>query len=299
MLKLAINVDDPADLLSGYGAGALIRVERASTSAFLDATEIMTIPIVTGTSRYERWDTTGTSDHWYRVRYSTASPAVATDHSDYSDGFQVTASDVQAWATPAGMKLRMGIDDSNDDDLMWQYAMEANSWLQGRIGRPVGPVASTTYFFDGSDVIADGKCLPVPFGIRSVSALAVRATTGDAYTSIPSSDYFLRPKPQARDTGWPATQVWLTDNPSSGNGWGTRFPCHGFDAIQMTASAGWDEQPADLVELAHRLAVSSFRARAYGTGAEYVVGEDGERVFEREMSARDWGTVRFYRELRV
>lgn len=90
MLKLAINVDDPADLLSGYGAGALIRVERASTSAFLDATEILTIPIVTGTSRYERWDTTGTSDHWYRVRYSTASPAVATAYKDVTGSAETT-----------------------------------------------------------------------------------------------------------------------------------------------------------------------------------------------------------------
>lgn len=299
MQKLVINVEDPADLLTGYGAGALIRVERDTSSAFTGATEITTIAIVTGTARYEYWDATGTSSHYYRVRYSKASPAVATDYSSYSDTFQVTTSDVQEWATAARMKLRMGITNSTDDDLLTQYAMEANTWLQGRIGRPVGPVASTTYFFDGADVIADGRCLPVPFGVRSVSALAVRSATNDAYTSIPSSDYYLRPRQQHRDVGWPATQIWLTDVASSANTWGTRFPTTGFDSIQMTATGGWEEQPADLVELANRLAVSAFRARAYGTGSEYVVGEDGERVFEREMSARDWGTIKFYRELRV
>ncbi len=90
MLKLVVNVDDPADLLTGYGAGALIRVERASSSTFSGATEITTIPLVDGTSRYEKWDTTGTSSDWYRVRYSTSSPSVATDYKDVTGSAETT-----------------------------------------------------------------------------------------------------------------------------------------------------------------------------------------------------------------
>lgn len=296
MLKLIIGVDDSADLITGYGSGAVVRVERSTDG--LSWSEITTIAIVSGTSRHEYWDATGTTSHSYRFRYSKASPSVATDYSGYTTIEAVTSS-VQQWATAATMKLRMGIADSTDDDILTQYAMEANQWLHGRIGRPVGPVASTTYFFDGEDTILGGKCLPVPMGVRTVTSLAVRSATGDAYTSIPSSDYHLRPRVQARDVGWPATQLWLTDVASSSNTWGTLFPRKGYDAIQVTATAGFDEHPADLVELANRLAISSMRARAYGTGESYAVGEDGERVFEREMSARDWGTVKFYRGLRV
>lgn len=212
-----------------------------------------------------------------------------------------------SYASTSTIKRSMGIllradgsPDVTDDALLDVYAGEANTWLEGRIGRPIGPVSSATYFFDGAATIHDGRCLPVPWGVRTVSALAVRSATNDGYTSIPSSDYFLRPRTQDRDTNWSATQVWLTDVQSSANTWGTRFPTSGFDAIQMTAELGIAAAiPADLEQLAVRLAVSAFRARAYGTGSEYVVGEDGERVFEREMSARDWGTVKFYRELRI
>lgn len=297
MQKVTVNVDDAADLITGYGTGALIRIGRSSDA--VTWSEITTIALSATVSRYEYWDATGTSSHYYRTRYSKASPSVDTDYSLYSDTVQYAASSVQQWATAATMKLRMGIADSTDDDLLTQYAMEANQWLHGRIGRPVGPVASTTYFFDGEDTILGGRCLPVPMGIRTVTSLAVRSATGDAYTSIPSSDYHLRPRVQARDVGWPATQVWLTDVASSANTWGTVFPKSGYDAIQVTATTGFDEHPADLVELANRLAISSMRSRAYGTGESYAVGEDGERVFEREMSARDWNTVKFYRGLRV
>lgn len=212
-----------------------------------------------------------------------------------------------SYTSTSNIKLALGIAtlagggaDTVDDALLDTYASEANTWLEGRIGYPVGPSqTSTTRFFDASAVGGGGRYLRVPGGIRSVNAIACAAGTGGAYYSVPSSDYFLRPYDHERDSGWPATRIEVTDSPSSVNEWGSVFPTTGYRVIQVTGSWGFDAIPSDLAQLATRLAVSAFRARAYGTGSEYVVGEDGERVFEREMSARDWGTVKFYRELRI
>jgi len=205
-----------------------------------------------------------------------------------------------SYASTSDLKRAMGITDVTDDVLLARYADEANTWLEGRIGRPVGPAsASTTRFFDGTNVRRKGRVLHIPGGVLAIGSLAVAAGTGEAYHSVPSSDWFLRPYEWERDSGWGATEVWMTDNVSSANEWGGLFPTSGFAIAQAFALYGLMHAiPADLSELATRLGVSAYRARAYGTGGEYAVGEDGERVFEREMSARDWGTVRFYRELR-
>src|SRR3954465_10621204 len=86
-IRLRIKVPDPADVLSGYGAGALLRIERA-TSETGSYAEITTLPVVAGTVTYEYWDASGTTTRWYRTRYSgTDTPTPSTNFSGYSDPF--------------------------------------------------------------------------------------------------------------------------------------------------------------------------------------------------------------------
>src|SRR6185369_8250797 len=84
-MGILVRVTDlsPDDHLRDYGAGALIRLERAPSE---DGTyvEIDTKPIVSAKFSYEIHDPTGTSSSWYRSRYSSADPG-ATLFSEYSD----------------------------------------------------------------------------------------------------------------------------------------------------------------------------------------------------------------------
>jgi len=84
-MGILVRVTDlsPDDHLRDYGAGALIRLERAPSE---DGTyvEIDTEPIVSAKFSYEIHDPTGTSSSWYRSRYSSADPG-ATLFSEYSD----------------------------------------------------------------------------------------------------------------------------------------------------------------------------------------------------------------------
>lgn len=195
--------------------------------------------------------------------------------------------------------LASGAADTTDDAILDRYVSEANTWLEGRIGFPVGPSeTSTTRYFDGRHVSRDGSTLWVPEGIRSVNAISVADSTGAAYRSLASSDWVLRPYTWERPVGAPASSIELSDSPSGQYG-STVLPRSGLRVIQVQGSWGWDSIPSDLSELAVRLSVAAFRAGAYGTGETYTVGEDGSRVFEREMSSRDWGTVNRYRHMRA
>lgn len=204
---------------------------------------------------------------------------------------------VQAYCTSTTIKARLTVTvtDTEDDPLLGVIAGEANDWLEGRIGYPVGPIASEERLFDGSDTTYGGRCLPVyPWGVRTITQVRCASSTGGAYTTLAASDYMIRPPTHRRRTGWPGFEIWLSDTGSLGT-----FATYGFDVIGVTATWGWDAIPAALSGLATRLGVALFRSRSYGAARNYAVGEDAvASVAAEELSASDWRTVFKYADLK-
>ncbi len=185
MSVLRVTVLDPADVLRDYGAGALIRLERSATVDGLYA-EIDTEPVVASTYSYELFDAAGASTDWYRVRYSTATPTLASHYSGYGTSFSPGSPD--AYATLDDLLLTMGqtVDDTRFRANAERRLREATLDLDREIGYSA---LRTT-----GSIIAHGRggsVLHVHRGIVSLTGIDIRLSTGAAWTAL-----------QAQDTGW-------------------------------------------------------------------------------------------------
>lgn len=139
------------------------------------------------------------------------------------------------------------------------------------------------FYFDG-----DGSRV-LWLDVRAVSELAVATQTGAAYTILPATDYFLRPLPQDRSAGWPATRIELSDMATQ-----PYFP-PGYSTVRLKAVTGWPAIPDDIAGLAITMVVRAWHARQ--SGQTDIVGNDetGAPVISRFLSAQDWKTLIAYR----
>ena len=202
----------------------------------------------------------------------------------------------QAYCSATTIKARIGITNATDDTLLGVIAGEVNSWLEKKIGFPVGPITSEERLFDGSVVTHGGLCLPVyPWGVRAVTAAKYRTQTGDSYTNLTTAtDIFLRPQSHMRYTDWPAFEIWLSDQ-----GTLATWPTYGFDAIGITATCGWAAIPSELSSIAIRLGVAMWRRRSSGS-AQMAVSEDAiAAIAAEELMSSDWRTIWDYEGLRL
>lgn len=155
-----------------------------------------------------------------------------------------------------------------------------------------GAVVARVQLWDGEEALEGGRCLPVAGGLVTATSLEIAFYTGGAYNLIPTTDWFLRPTPLEREPGWPATEVWMTDIPSSNN------PCpmftRGIGNIRAVCQPGWPAQPDEIVALAERLVVGAYRARGAGGGQSITIGSDGTRLIEMSMTAQDWYLIKSY-----
>lgn len=293
MNVLKITVENPEELLNAsmYGAGALFRVESSATQAGTYA-EVGTAALVSGTYIYTFYDNAATSGKWYRVRYSDSG---GTKFSDYGQTFQsLDTGASRSYADLYAVKRVLGIaaTDTTDDDWLLGRANMANRLIESRTGRIFAPDPVTVYTFDGDDALENGKFLAVPRGIRTCTLLEVAAYTSGPYMTIPSTDYFLRPSGADLEPGWPYTELWMTDIPSSGN----PFPYFavGKDTIRVTGTFGWAETPPEIAEIAETLVVGMYRARASGGTDAVTVGSAGERTIWRLLGTEQWKTLRRY-----
>jgi hypothetical protein len=166
-----------------------------------------------------------------------------------------------------------------------------------------GAAAQRCYLFDGADALERGHLIPAPNGVIAMTSLEVGFYTGGAFNLIPPTDWFLRPLPLDREPGWPATEIWMTDVPSSNNPapsfYATSFGYGGFATARTVMSPGWPAMPDEIVGLSERLVVSAYRARASGGGGQVTVGSDGSRTIERAMDAQDWRLINGYQSKEV
>ena len=187
-----------------------------------------------------------------------------------------------ASATAVKVRLNIGTADTTDDALITTICGQVNDWLEDEIGRPVGPLASQTYTFDG-----DGSdCLYVRQGIRTITTLSIAPVTGD--TKVAETNFVLLPRVQDRRTGWPAFEVKLTDL-------STAVFYRGFGNVEIVGDFGWEAIPPDLKEIAEVAVVRAWHARQ--TGQTDIVGTDetGNPVVSRFISGKDMKTIRRYK----
>lgn len=180
-----VTVLAPDDVLRDYGAGALIRLERAATEGGVYA-EIATKAVVARTYSYEFFDATGSTSSWYRYRFSTATPTLPEHYSEYFPPF--SPSEPQAYASIDDLALTKRTDvDSRYVANAERRLQEASRQLDQAIGYGVGPGVSVTRVFDGD---GSGR-LHIHSGFTSVSLVEIQLEEGGSWIAL-----------EAEGTGW-------------------------------------------------------------------------------------------------
>jgi hypothetical protein len=278
---IKVYVETPDEILDPLhsGAGAVVQLQRATDQAFTTPADVATEPIVSQVRAYTIFDPGGDSSSWYRTRYET-SGGVAT--SDWSTAFQVG---IVGYCSLEDVKQRLQrTDDTVDDELFAEYVDEATDFIRGYIGHDLIDTG-TVYTFDGHDAIHGGRCLLVPRGVRSLSAVETAPSTGAAFETVTASLYFLRPTTQERTPGWPATELWLSDQS------GMTFP-RGYDNVRLTGTFGFSPIPRRIEEVALNLVVRMYASRQAGQADLIGAGGDGgQPLVSSFLSRRDRETL--------
>lgn len=297
---LRIGVENPDELLNAgaYDAGALVRIQSSATQAgvYADLTgtgSTPTIALVSGTHAYLGYDPAGVAATWYRTRYENAA---ATRLSDWSTTFQVGSAYL---CELNDAKQRLGIEDGDhsEDENLLQFIEQVTYDIQGYTGRQFIPDPASgdgVFTFDvwpqaasdgSSWVSRDGKCLHIPKGIRSITTLKVASATGATLTAV--TDFYLRPLPQDREYGWPATALYFSDV-------GGSYFYPGFGTVELTGQMGWAAPPPDVVDVALQLVAQKHQSRAApGFGDSFTVNIDGSRVYHWNRAV--FGVLNRYR----
>lgn len=286
MRQIVISVITPAEILAGYGAGALIRIERDTSATFTTPTEFAVVPIVASATEYEYWDAIGTAAHYYRTRYSKAAPVLTTDYSDYGNVFVAQA----GYTSLAKVRLMAKIATDTDEVFLLEMVDAANAWLRGELlGIFVGPSTDTSRTYD---IPTSTASLFIPGGVRTVTSLQLRESTGGTLQTVNSTDYVLRPEEWLRLPGLVADRIDFLDSGITGSY--NRF-YRGTNTVTVIGSFGPATVPADLARIATTVAVWLYQSRQSGAGA--VIGniDTGELIVNRVLTPFDGRTIRRYR----
>lgn len=273
-----IPIDGVEDLLlaNAYGAGALVRLESGATSggAF---TSVSTANLVAGTYLYTIADSAGSASTWYRWRIENAG---GTRLSAYTGPFQVAfEADQLCSLYDVKQRLNIGATDTTDDEFLVSAIVQITSEIHAIADRSFlpGPISGTKVLLrDGSDSLEDGRLLPFPEGLISVSQLEIAPYTGASFSTIPSSDYFLRPTSEARSPEWPATELWMTDVPVASNPY-PYFP-DGFANVRITGQTGFAAVPGVIRRIAENVTIRHYQAKASGSTDRVGGGDFGGRL---------------------
>lgn len=275
--QILVNVDDPADVLAGYGVGALVRLERASSSAFADAVEVGTIPVVDGQTQYAYWDAGGAADSWYRSRYSAAG---GSPYSSYSEPFQPGAP--SSFASLDSLLEYLRLPNSDQDNLLVDLLRQATDYLIGELGRDVfrhPAVAGTEVRILNGE---GGYRLDVPAGIVSLTGIRLAAGSGAPWYTMLASDWTLvgGGRPYLGVGGGmyqtPATAIELTDV-SVATEWYS-----GTGTVELTGVFGFPAIPS-LIEKATLDLAREWYRQGPGGGGPVGVNQYGTPLFAAGM----------------
>lgn len=283
---VTLTVDDPQNVIDTYGSGALIRLERDTVEAMTSASEVTTVAVDAAKTEYEYRDQTGVDGtHWYRTRFSTASPSVAADYSGYSDPWLAGAYGGEL-VTLETAKAYLGVTGTASDGILGTFVGWVNEFTESYIGARIGPGGTATRTFD-----SDGSpSLYIPRGIRSAGTVSIRDQTNGTYTALASTDWVIRPASHERKPGWPGQWIVIVDGDHR-----RRTPV-GYDIWRVTDGAwGWGVVPADLRMFGTTMVARVFQRRQ--TGQSDAVGSDefGNAIISAMLSPEDRYTLDRYR----
>jgi len=288
--QIVVPVDDPADLLVGYGAGAKVRLERAADAAFTTPVEVSTQTLVAATTEYEFWDTAGTPATHYRTRISDTA---GTSFSAYTVLGQPGAP--RAYATVDALRELLQLPNDARNNLLTDILLRVTDKINLTLGFDFfrHPAVSGTEIrtLDGDD----RDTLTLTQGILSLTGIRVAGATGDAYTALTAADWRLRWPVQ---DGGPYLSLELT---KTGN-----FPAwySGFDTVELTGVFGYPAIPPAIEQATLYWAADLFRVGAYGgsqfgnstaMGGGVGLEEFGQSRFAGGMPRITWETVEDYR----
>lgn len=287
-VKVTVNLTDTAaDLITGYGSGAKLYLDSA-TSEGGSYSNVTSTALVSGTEQYEFWDSAGTSATWYKSRVGDSG---ATSYSSYSDPFQATA--LAGYATLADLRetLAMASADTSHDnmlaDMIEDVSADIDAACMRRFYRLPQVSGDTTVYADvvergesslvaaiGRPYFTDGT----PVDIISVTTLSVRDSETSAYSAIAAGDtgYYLRgwhAGVGAYGTDWPWEDVELSPAGSY-----TRWPV-GRAAVKVVGAFGFPTVPRPVKRAVISEARERFRQSIGGGQAPEGVNQFGTPVF--------------------
>lgn len=244
MIRVTHTVDAPNALLGtdAFGAGALVRLERAATEDGVYA-EIDTSPLVADTFQYTHWDPSGTETHWYRWRVSNA---LSTAQTAYSDPFQ--GDDLADPSLP-------GLYASVDDVVAGYDQRITNNKLLARIHDKLRVATQEIIDLLGFDFFrhpqsgtetrlfaGNGRtriCIHSGLVPGSVSLVEVRDSLDSTWESLAATDWLVD---QPSKPGHPLHHLSL-----SGLGNWSRYPA-GDQLVRVTGAFGWPAVPESVRE---------------------------------------------------
>ncbi len=296
---LRLTSENPEELLNAgaYGAGAVIRLQTATTQAgvYADVTgtgSTPTLALVAGTYNYPGYDPAGISSSWYRSRFENVG---ATRVSDWSVAFQVGTGGYTSLFN-VKQDLDKAPTDAVADELLLDYIAEITDYIRGNTEREFGTNPDTVYTFDGASTANGFRSILVPWGVQSISLFEVAYNTGGSFVTYPTTDLFLRPQVQDRTPGWPATEVWLSNVPTGAY---SHFP-YGYGNVRLTGVFGFASVPARIEGVARRAVVRAYAARQAGsndmTGSG---GGGGDPIVSQFLSKRDREVLDAFRKFAV
>lgn len=200
---------------------------------------------------------------------------------------------IGTYATLADVKTRMGRTDTADDTLIQQLCDETNQWIETYTGRVIAPYSATTYTLDGNTAV--DTFLDVPIGIRTLTLVEVAPYTGSAFTTVPATDYLIRPDLASLPPGWPATTLLFSDYPAGSY---AKWPA-GYANVRLTGTFGFAAIPDDVRGVAIARVVRQFHGRQ--AGQTDIIGSDetGAPIVSRYTSPADLATLNRYRRHQV
>lgn len=241
MILVSYVVTDPAAQIAALGAGALLRLERASSEAGTYA-EFATVALASSVNVYDVWDPSGDQTSWYKVRFSKAD---GTSPTSYSAAFQAGE---QAYASRTDLlrTMRMTTTDARFLDRATDVLAETTRDLIREVGLSYfrSPLAGT------EDVIFDGPGgrllhvhgLAPRVGVVSVTTVNIRNRVTDSWTALDAADWRLEGEPGStgREPGDPYFHVALMPGGSYG-----AWP-KGKNLVQLAGAVfGWDAIQSD------------------------------------------------------
>jgi hypothetical protein len=262
-IKLTLDINNASDLMgtAAYGTAAKAVVERGTAVDDVAFAPIGTALLVDGQNQYEVWDSTGSSDYYYRFRVENEASSLA---SAYSDVFRGTAA--TTYASLDDLVERLNLPDETRFNLLNDLLGAVSSQFDNEAGRQFYRIpqvdGTTVRLYDGNG----GLTLRIPEGCVSLTTVEVATGTGGSYATLGTTEWRLRPAHPAPD--WPYTELVLTDLATT-----TFTP--GYDTVRLTGVFGWASVPQLVTEAVLQLAQRSYNQSQTADAGQIGVGDLG------------------------